>query len=266
MTTSLPSIAPPLMPIYRPGSVALARTEPPEPVGLAPRADQSEPGSSDGRRSDARRSDARGSDIDSRRRAGGTDAASTEAEAAARQEQQVLRQLAARDREVRQHEMAHQAAGGGHTGAASYTFERGPDGRLYAVGGEVSVDTSAVGGDPRATLEKAEAIIRAALAPAEPSPQDYRVAAKARAMAAEARAELARLEQSETDDEEAAAEPDATGTAPQPSEDAAAPNAAPPAAATPTASAPLGRVQQQLVDSGAYSRLYPPGSLFNLQV
>ncbi|TVQ72346.1 MAG: catalase [Oceanospirillales bacterium] len=110
-------------------------------------------------------------------------------------EQQIIRELAARDREVRQHEMAHQMAGGQYTGAATYTFERGPDGVMYAVGGEVSIDTSPVPGDPEATLQKAQTIERAAMAPADPSPQDLKVAASARAMANEARAELLREQQ-----------------------------------------------------------------------
>ncbi|KDE39489.1 SrpA-related protein [Nitrincola lacisaponensis] len=117
-------------------------------------------------------------------------------------EQRVVRELAARDREVRQHEMAHQMAGGQYTGAVTYTFERGPDGVMYAVGGEVRIDTSPVPGDPEATLQKAETVERAALAPSDPSPQDLRVAASARAMAAEARAELLREQQDalESDD------------------------------------------------------------------
>lgn len=117
-------------------------------------------------------------------------------------EQRVIRELAARDREVRQHEMAHQMAGGQYTGGVTYTFERGPDGVMYAVGGEVRIDTSPVPGDPEATLQKAETVERAALAPSDPSPQDLRVAASARAMAAEARAELLREQQDalESDD------------------------------------------------------------------
>src|SRR5690606_36735775 len=50
-----------------------------------------------------------------------------------------------------------------------------------------------VPGDPRATMEKAQQIRRAAMAPAEPSPQDRRVAAEAARLEAEARAELAQL-------------------------------------------------------------------------
>ncbi len=113
----------------------------------------------------------------------------------------IIRELAARDREVRQHEMAHQMAGGQYTGAATYTFERGPDGVMYAVGGEVSIDTSPVAGDPEATLQKAQTIERAALAPADPSPQDLKVAASARAMANEARAELLREERESLESE-----------------------------------------------------------------
>ena len=55
---------------------------------------------------------------------------------------------------------------------------RAPDGQRYAVAGEVRIDTSPEG-DPRATLDKAERILRAAHAPSHPSPADRRVAAKA---------------------------------------------------------------------------------------
>ncbi len=124
------------------------------------------------------------------------------------QEQKQIQELAARDREVRQHEQNHAAVGGKYAGAPSYEFERGPDGRLYAVGGEVSIDTSPVPNDPEATLEKAEVIQRAALAVAEPSPQDRAVAAAAAAMAAEARAELASVEREETGESESSDQAD----------------------------------------------------------
>ncbi|PPD35490.1 MAG: hypothetical protein CTY19_00090 [Methylomonas sp.] len=112
------------------------------------------------------------------------------------QAQQIQRQieiLKARDREVRSHEQAHlTAAGGLAIGGASFEFVTGPDGQRYAVGGEVSIDTSGVPGDPEATLRKAETIRRAALAPARPSSQDYSVASKATAMANQARLEMLR--------------------------------------------------------------------------
>lgn len=101
-----------------------------------------------------------------------------------------LRELQQRDAEVRAHEQAHLAAGGPHvTGGASYTYQKGPDGRQYAIGGQVSIDTSAVPGDPEATREKGRQVRRAALAPGEPSGQDQQVAAKAARLEAEAAGE-----------------------------------------------------------------------------
>jgi len=108
-------------------------------------------------------------------------------------EQRRLRELAARDTQVRTHERAHLAAAGGlANGGARLQMTRGPDGRQYATGGEVSIDVAPVPGDPQATIDKAEKIRRAALAPAEPSQADRAVAARATAMANEARIELQR--------------------------------------------------------------------------
>jgi hypothetical protein len=103
----------------------------------------------------------------------------------------VVSELKQRDAEVKAHEAAHLAAAGGiATGGASFSYQQGPDGIRYAIGGEVNIDTSAVPGDPAATLLKADTIRRAALAPAGPSGQDIQVAASASAMAAQAQAEL----------------------------------------------------------------------------
>lgn len=110
-------------------------------------------------------------------------------------EQKQIQKLAERDREVRAHEQAHQAVGGQYAGAISLTYKRGPDGQNYAVAGEVPIDTSKVANDPQATLDKAETIRRAALAPAEPSSQDRRVAAMAIQMSVEARAEIQQQQQ-----------------------------------------------------------------------
>ena len=108
-------------------------------------------------------------------------------------EQRRLQELAARDTQVRTHERAHLAAAGGlATGGARFQMVRGPDGRQYATGGEISIDVSPVAGDPQATIDKAGKIRRAALAPAEPSQADRAVAARATAMANEARIELQR--------------------------------------------------------------------------
>ena len=96
-----------------------------------------------------------------------------------------------RDAEVRAHERSHLMALG--TNAASginLILRRGPDGRSFAVGGSVKVDTSPVPGDPEATIRKATGIINAALAPGDPSAADMRVAARAYQMASAAKQEI----------------------------------------------------------------------------
>lgn len=117
-----------------------------------------------------------------------------------RQQELEIAELVQRDREVRTHEQAHAAVGGQYAGAPTYSFKRGPDGQRYAVSGEVSIDTAPVPNDPEATLRKMEIVLRAALAPIEPSPQDLRVAALAQAQAAQARVELAELRRQEASD------------------------------------------------------------------
>lgn len=114
-----------------------------------------------------------------------------------RQQQLEIADLVQRDREVRTHEQAHAAVGGQYAGSPTYSFKRGPDGQRYAVSGEVGIDTTPVPNDPEATLRKMEVVLRAALAPIEPSPQDLRVAALAQAQAAQARVELAELRRDE---------------------------------------------------------------------
>ncbi|MBD1391120.1 hypothetical protein IC617_16955 [Neiella sp. HB171785] len=106
------------------------------------------------------------------------------------QEQQVIDQLEARDREVIAHEQAHAAVGGQYAGAPSFDYQRGPDGQLYAVSGEVSIDIAPVPGDPVATIRKMRQVRAAALAPAEPSAQDRRVAQEAAQLIIEAQAQI----------------------------------------------------------------------------
>ncbi len=115
---------------------------------------------------------------------------------------QQLQLLKQRDTEVRAHEQAHIAAGGRYiTSAASYDYQSGPDGRRYAIGGEVGIDTSGVSGDPAATIEKARVVRRAALAPAEPSSQDLSVAASATTMETNALNDLQELGQRQREQE-----------------------------------------------------------------
>lgn len=106
------------------------------------------------------------------------------------EEQKEVEALEERDREVRRHEQAHFQAGGKYANPPKYEYQTGPDGKRYAVGGSVSIDTSEISDDPRATLEKARIIKRAALAPEEPSAQDRKVAREADRMASEAQQEL----------------------------------------------------------------------------
>ncbi|MCI7581779.1 putative metalloprotease CJM1_0395 family protein [Campylobacter sp.] len=106
-----------------------------------------------------------------------------------REEQRIVSELQAADTNVRAHEAAHMAAGGGLTSPASYTYEQGPDNKMYAVAGEVGISTSE-GNTPQESLNKAQTIRRAALAPADPSPQDLKVAAQAASMEMSARAQI----------------------------------------------------------------------------
>ncbi|MDR2800383.1 MAG: hypothetical protein LBB52_03840 [Desulfovibrio sp.] len=120
-------------------------------------------------------------------------------------EKRELEELKARDREVRAHEQAHAAAGGSFAGRPTYQMQTGPDGRRYAVGGEVAIDVSAEA-TPEATIAKARKIRSAALAPAEPSSADRAIAAKAARLESEA----AREKMSQQDEERVSAsgEPD----------------------------------------------------------
>ena len=115
-------------------------------------------------------------------------------------EQVEIQQLKDRDLEVRQHEAAHSSVGGAFSGSPTYDYETGPDGKRYAVGGEVQISTSKVADDPEQTLQKAETIRAAALAPADPSSQDRRVAAQATQMSVEARSDILENKQREAEE------------------------------------------------------------------
>jgi len=108
-------------------------------------------------------------------------------------ERELLKQLQQVDQKVHTHEMAHLTAAGGYAkSGASYTYKRGPDGKNYAVGGEVQIDTSPEA-TPEATMAKMRIVRQAALAPADPSGQDQRVAAQASLRIAQAAQELVQI-------------------------------------------------------------------------
>lgn len=95
------------------------------------------------------------------------------------------------DRSVRAHERTHQAALGAYAASGvQLTTRTGADGERIAVGGRIKADLTPVPGDPRATMRKANAVRRAALAVGSPSAADMRVAAEAYRLARDASDEL----------------------------------------------------------------------------
>ncbi|WP_228585939.1 putative metalloprotease CJM1_0395 family protein [Campylobacter coli] len=112
------------------------------------------------------------------------------------QQAQQVRELQSIDRNVKAHEAAHQAAGGGLAGAASFSYTRGPDNQMYATAGEVPIRMQK-GRTPEETIANARQVVAAAMAPADPSPQDYKVAANALKMEFEVRAEATKLKAQE---------------------------------------------------------------------
>ncbi|MCF6435477.1 MULTISPECIES: putative metalloprotease CJM1_0395 family protein [Pseudoalteromonas] len=116
-------------------------------------------------------------------------------------QQQEIKELKARDQEVRLHEQAHARVGGQYAGSPSYEYQRGPDGNNYAVGGEVMIDVAEIPGDPAQTIDKMQTVRAAALAPAEPSGADRAIAADATQKISSAQAELAKQQISGDDGE-----------------------------------------------------------------
>lgn len=165
------------------------------------------------------------------------------------EEQQKVQELQARDREVRAHEQAHKTAGGAHAGSPTFETEQGPDGKTYAVGGEVKIDTSPVPNNPDATIRKLEQVKRAALAPADPSAQDRAVAA-----AADAKIQQARQEKQDKEAE-----------APEKAKERPADSAPAPAASEPAAGGdPVFTPSPIPAAMSGGAAPVSPGSLFNL--
>ncbi len=74
------------------------------------------------------------------------------------------------------HEMAHKTAGGQFAGAIS--IEKNADG--IPVSGHVPIQMPTLNkNNPQETIDHANTVIRAALAPSDPSSQDYKVANQA---------------------------------------------------------------------------------------
>lgn len=105
-------------------------------------------------------------------------------------DEKTIRELKARDTEVRAHEQQHISSAGPYArGAAVYDYQIGPDGKAYAIGGHVEMDTGAISGNAEATIQKARILRQAALSVSNPSGADKNVALNAMAMEESARSE-----------------------------------------------------------------------------
>ena len=79
--------------------------------------------------------------------------------------------------EIYKHELAHKIAGGSFAG--DIVIEKNSAG--IPVGGHVAIAMPVLDkSNPQATIDHANVVIGAALAPADPSAQDYKVASRAR--------------------------------------------------------------------------------------
>lgn len=79
--------------------------------------------------------------------------------------------------EIYAHELAHKNAGGSLAGPI--VIEKNSDG--IPIGGHVSIKMPSLNKkNPKETIEQAETVIKSAMAPSDPSGQDYKVAAQAR--------------------------------------------------------------------------------------
>ena len=81
--------------------------------------------------------------------------------------------------EIYKHELAHKQAGGALAG--SIVIDKNAQG--IPVGGHVDIKMPSINPEnPKEAIKQADTVIKSALAPADPSSQDYRVASKARAI------------------------------------------------------------------------------------
>jgi len=99
-------------------------------------------------------------------------------------EKAAVSELQQRDQQVKQEEKAHAAVAGDLAGPINYIYQRGPDGRQYAVGGSVGISASTLSGDPEEAKRLGARIAVAANAATNPSAQDYATARQAYALAA----------------------------------------------------------------------------------
>ena len=94
------------------------------------------------------------------------------------EEKTAVDRLRQRDAQVRQEEQAYAGSAGAAAAPIIYTYATGPDGRQYAVGGEVSVRLSNPSGNPVQYAHAAARLSAAANAAVNPSAADLSAAHK----------------------------------------------------------------------------------------
>jgi hypothetical protein len=92
--------------------------------------------------------------------------------------QRELQELQQRDREVRRSEFMKLQYAGIHALGPRFDFEIGPDGKAYAVEGDVVLDIKTEAGNPVRTAEKLADVKRALMMVPNPGPEVRRLAAE----------------------------------------------------------------------------------------
>ena len=101
-------------------------------------------------------------------------------------EQRIVDKLQIRDKEVKAHEMSHGIDPNLiKIGSAQFDYTIGPDGKIYATGGKVTLSTGNPN-SPEDAVAKAQALKKTSIAPGNPSPQDLQALNAAMDMEAEA--------------------------------------------------------------------------------
>lgn len=99
------------------------------------------------------------------------------------------KQLELSQTQIQRHIESHRAVTTQHSSPPNYQYQS-LDGALYIVSGDVVFDTSAESNNPQATLEKAQLIRMASMAPIDPSLQDRNASQQAMMMVTQAKGEI----------------------------------------------------------------------------
>ncbi len=94
------------------------------------------------------------------------------------------------DQTARADVQAQQRAAGGYAGTTTYQYERGADGTLYAVAGDVTFNVQPVPNNPAATIAAMQTITNAAMSVTPPTAQDLAAVREAAQYTSEAEAAL----------------------------------------------------------------------------